>query len=565
MTTLIQNLNCDELIVISDNIIENILDLSLNVKTRITYLNQYFNEKGEQETLELINRLCTMFQFSKTTLLKDYLYEISLSSTISIMLKIITSTILCSTQSNNIQGYYAINTICKTMIDMDESFIATPLQIETICTLMQHPTYKIESRNYFCTIINNQKINCDYRYKSILSLEHKKKIDFNYFINESAIAFFCNPTNLTLYRLLAGQLLLQRNISSFMLTTIESTILSFATDSLLDYNLRADAADIILRIGSDDNKKIARDIITLLSNRTGFSNTIFDNAQNVHITEIEESVLIIITFLSSLPLKHINNDKHLPFIHFDYVNNQIQSILDKEKIILDNLVFDKNKEHIQSNLELPMEETIEEKVYKIKVDKIHLSLNRIYLDRALYSKYNCTLSHILIKLWCYIENHSFMNEMKLRLLEELIDMSGTCSTGFASRLVNVLSGFGDFNLSISWQDQLISNLNGRLNYKIKNLTTQHSLEICKLYSIKYTDTDTDESLKIKIYEFQSNILDEMLLTDYSLKSNFLNFVRINLLSIRHELYLEFNPFISDHDFDLYFRSAISNYEIGNYV
>jgi hypothetical protein len=64
--------------------------------------------------------------------------------------------------------------------------------------------------------------------------------------------------------------------------------------------------------------------------------------------------------------------------------------------------------------------------------------------------------------------------MKNRLLEELIEMSGTCSSGFASRLVNVISGFGDFNITISWKDQIIANFSGRLNARINNI---HNLKM----------------------------------------------------------------------------------------
>ena len=53
--------------------------------------------------------------------------------------------------------------------------------------------------------------------------------------------------------------------------------------------------------------------------------------------------------------------------------------------------------------------------------------------------------------------HENEEEMRKRMLEELEEMSATCSTGFASRLINVISGFGEFNIRISWEDQIIAN------------------------------------------------------------------------------------------------------------
>ena len=102
-------------------------------------------------------------------------------------------------------------------------------------------------------------------------------------------------------------------------------------------------------------------------------------------------------------------------------------------------------------------------------EKINISLNRIELDRIMYSKYNFTLKAVLVKVWTYIENSEFAEEMKKRLIEELIAMCGICSTGFISYTINTISGFGDFNYKISWKDQIVSNFVGRLNYRARNI------------------------------------------------------------------------------------------------
>jgi hypothetical protein len=153
--------------------------------------------------------------------------------------------------------------------------------------------------------------------------------------------------------------------------------------------------------------------------------------------------------------------------------------------------------------------------------------------------------------------------MKNRLLEELQDMSGTCSTGFANRLVNVISGFGDFNLTISWRDQLISNFVGRLNARARDITNYKNYELYIENNKKLKKKD-----KLKLLEdFQQQVLDEMTIENilYSSRLNFLLFFRKNMPVIRNELYQEFKTHISDTDFDLYFRSAISTYETGGYV
>jgi hypothetical protein len=68
-------------------------------------------------------------------------------------------------------------------------------------------------------------------------------------------------------------------------------------------------------------------------------------------------------------------------------------------------------------------------------------------------------------------------------------------------------------------------------------------------------------------DFQEKVLEEMTVNsnDFASRKNFLKFFRKNMLTIRQELFEEFKNHIQDTDFDLYFRSAISNYETGGCV
>ena len=206
--------------------------------------------------------------------------------------------------------------------------------------------------------------------------------------------------------------------------------------------------------------------------------------------------------------------------------------------------------------------------------------------------------------------------MTSRLLEELEEMSGTCSTGFASRLANVISGFGKFNIRISWEQQIVSNFFGRLNalarkinhknsvyYAEKSLArkinhknsvyyAEKSLDVVELWlndnmkdknrviksltkSDKLTDTPpmkniiekylkSNKKKKIEkcVEDFSFNVLNEMTLSssDFSNRQNFLLFFRTSMLPIREEMYEEFKDLISDSDYDLYFRKALESYE-----
>ena len=168
-----------------------------------------------------------------------------------------------------------------------------------------------------------------------------------------------------------------------------------------------------------------------------------------------------------------------------------------------------------------------------KIKAVQVAMNRIYIDRVTYTKHRVNLSSILLMTVCYIKNSGDHETMLTeRLIEELIEMSDTCSTGFASRLVNVLSGIEGFQLNISWKDQVVSNLKGRMNSRIK----------------------TSETM--------TEILEQMTMNSSESRPEFLQFILDNIGEVREEMYKEFREYITDPEFDLYFRIAVSIYETG---
>jgi len=552
-----------------DSLSEIIMDLTLSVENRMEAINLFYKNFGEENILEIINRLSTMYMFSGTKSLEKYLYEISTKSNMSSFLKLTCAKSLCFFKPANEIGYNCIDSVCRNMTDN----LPTPCQIEAICLLMGHKKFKTQSKKYLCNLIDNHKLDCDYRYKTILSIETKDIKNKEYFIKEACMTFFENKKNRTLYRILSGQYMMQKHkLTDKERSIIEETIMSFAQDPDLDYNLRADSADVILRVGSEENKLTARNIIMMLGRENGGNKTIFDNAQNVHVDEIEESVIECLEFLASINMNTISGTPGTPEITFEYVKKQI-----------DNMLEEQNPSNQKSH-EGDEKKSPEQEAYDDRVDRISVSLNRIYMDRALYSNFNCNLLYILLKVWTYLSSHDGEEEMRKRLLEELYEMSGTCSSGFAGRLVNVISGFGDFNLRISWRDQIVANFSGRLNYRAKNITDKDQEEKnFNMYCNKNNNDDCKydtirqeilESKKEKILsksdqleDFQEKVLNELMISsnEFESRKHILKFFRKNMLSIREELYEEFKDHITDIDFDLYFRSAISTYETGMYV
>ena len=333
-----------------------------------------------------------------------------------------------------------------------------------------------------------------------------------------------------MYRILSSQYLLQ-SIKELMTEDenkeVEQNLLEFAENEDNEYNLRADASDVLLSLGSEEMKIKGREIIMKLG---GKGKTIFDNKQNVHVKEIEKSVMNILETICYVPIIKLDDDK---FINFDYVDEEIQKLVDD--------INDK--------------------------EKILVSLNRIRMDRTLYSALSITLSVVMVKLWSYICSNENKDEMQKRLLQELEDMAGTCSSGFISRLVNTISGFGDLSIKISFEDQIVSNFSARLNSYAQKICDDDSVfrttsfeNVKKLYLKENPEKTVD--VNVVVEEFYDSVLNEMMITssDYKNRPSFLLFFRTYMSKIREEMFKEFIDYVSESEFDLYFRKALSYYD-----
>lgn len=169
--------------------------------------------------------------------------------------------------------------------------------------------------------------------------------------------------------------------------------------------------------------------------------------------------------------------------------------------------------------------------------KVVLCMNRIFFDKRLYGSTKDTLSTIFGLVWRHIHNSTHKEELQIRLLEEMSDASGQCSTGIAIRLLNTLSGYDDFMIKISYKEAILSRVMHHMNKKIQTLE--------------------DPVL-------QETLLHEMIIppNEYTERKNFLGFFRKNIADIKEELYPEYSEVVSDTDFDLYLKQALIVYEGG---
>jgi len=506
------NLDRDDMLIRTD-----CLNLSLPLNHRVSYLERY-NRVKPDEIGEVISSIIGMYIFSKTIVLREYLIDICKLETIDIKNRLECAKALCDLENKEMHGYDIINNMF-TLEYYNLSKLSTPLIVDVVMFLMDCEKYKFNSRCYFIDIISDSSIEELYRLKLIQSLEIKFKMDksslplrmakrtkdatneqkenFLYFARESCVSFIKNNRNTFTYRVIACQYLLEKcEVSEELSDFVERFLLGVAEDINMNEDLRADASDICLRYGSDKTRDAAMNVIIALGGED--NNNIFKNKQNVHNIHIEKSIQEIVDKLCNY---HPKEKKSYRFS-------------DTKECIL-KLINDEEKE--------------------LK-EKVEGSLVRISIDRALYGNSNMSLSNILLKVWAYIQDSPFKEDLEKRLIEELHESNNKCSTGFCGRIVNTLSGYDEtMSITMSFEDQICSNLEGRLNNKIREIEDEKYME---------------------------KVLNEMTIPviKYHLRLNFLRFFRNNISKIRQKMYEEFCSYITDEDFDLYIRKAIIRWE-----
>jgi hypothetical protein len=208
------------------------------------------------------------------------------------------------------------------------------------------------------------------------------------------------------------------------------------------FNIRADAADVMTRCGSQDQKQIAKELIEEIARQEEGNNMIggnsYLNSQNIHNTKISESI-----------------EKNIIKLWEEYGSNarEFGEVYNDIKTTISNVITD-----------------------EIQIKCAFKSLSRIAIDTATFTNYELTSAKIFGLMWDKIQSMGETEPGKAiviqnRLIEELIEMADTCSRGHIGRLMNVFSGFNmGLDISISFLDQLKANISGRLQAQIKNIS-----------------------------------------------------------------------------------------------
>lgn len=382
-------------------------------------------------------------------------------------------------------------------------------------------------------ILEDMALPSDYRYKTITGFISKtgfstylnaQKIKIPYdeeFVYGLQTRFFYENQNGVRERILSGQHMLTMDcIDNEEREKIINILLGIAENTSYDENTRADAADVVLRLGTKDQIEKARTLITNL----GFSalgkgdkknildnvKTIYSNSQNIHDEKIAECVGKFIEKLVK------ENAKARPY-------HEIQ-----QEVV--NLLKDRTKQENQDGTPL-----LDNK----KKFAALSALNRVSIDTATFTKYNISISEVFVHVWLKIlthpENTDVRKMLEDRLIEELVEMGDTCSSGHAGRFVNVLASV-DADLQISYESQIAANLAGRINARIRDIS----------------DSDLRASISMGML---SDAEEEDITT-------FKNFLSTTLTELHDELYKEFvgEKYISKEEFEKFYTSAAKQWK-----
>jgi hypothetical protein len=268
------------------------------------------------------------------------------------------------------------------------------------------------------------------------------------------------------YKLLAAQFILAHPMNDFPLIKThflqaQRFLRQVAEDETRPEQTRAEAADMLLRLGTPNFRAIGSRIISELGGLQ--KKTLYEDQQNVHQVSYQSA-------LSTL---------------FQKVDATAYSIDE----ILHHLRTQQN--HDASD-----------------------SLERIVLDTATYE--GRTMTDVMRHIYAYIQKSPHKLELENRFIEELVDMKGWCSTGQVVRLLNTLGGFdSDITLTVDVEKEIKAAVFARLGFSIKQLSKELQEELANefcseekalLHEFVETYSPYDELIKeyqhLPVHDFQ---------------------------------------------------------------
>lgn len=240
-------------------------------------------------------------------------------------------------------------------------------------------------------------------------------------------------------------------------TDVLNFLFSRAKDENESINIRAECLDTILTYGRLKEQQEADEIINQLGQMyiENKDKTIYTNSQNVHSEGIQKTAAKSLLNLATYHRPSDNLDKIYEMV--------LNKLVDQEE----------------------------------KREKVIKALKRIMMDPTLFQGFN--ISQILSIVWQEIERITkYKSSLEDRLIEELYEADETCSSGYFTRLINVLSGFSvHVKIGISIEEEIIARVTQLIKVNIGKLDHLDKERL----SLEMMDEDNDPtSFRMKLKE-----------------------------------------------------------------
>lgn len=431
-----------------------------------------------------------------------------LENTLNVLEKVVSSNVFNSEQ----RYLVALNCYNSGLIECYNDFFS--ILIEDTTMMLEHriecakflfysgsEEYLETTLKFMKEMIENRSLQSKYRYESIACFITNTGVSTRYNTDRLAIVhdvefvfplqklFFFDEENGVRERLLSAQYLLQTDEHPEVFDDVQTHLFSIATSTTVgldersesrhfggtdklteeqiaqklrenNHNIRADAADILVRLGTTKEiRERAAEIQGELGRediKSALDDTIYSNKQNIHSTKIQEATN---KFLEKI----YTEERNVPVFH--EVHQQILNYVNEQ-----DLTYAQNL-------------------------NIHRALDRISVDSAKFTRYMLTSSRVLCYIWHKVLSHQQKDLLKVRFIEELMDMADTCSTGHCSRLVNVLTAFEEDGIMIGIDDQLIANISARIHTRIGKVEDEEEKGKIVCGTIEPTDNPTAEEVE----------------------------------------------------------------------
>lgn len=320
---------------------------------------------------------------------------------------------------------------------------------------------------------------------------------------------------------------------------VNELLIIFYSDTTTIYE-KMEISDIFLNSGY---KQIGNDLLNIVRRIETIEikkqYTVFDDTQNVHNTTINDSVkkssqyLIQIIDDVKIILKNINTILNL----YDDDNSIFTTLLNKvfykdNKKLLNDRISELDKKLLYELLyrddyyslgldynkikdDIDLEEIKIElcRINNKKTKSIENVINRIEIEMTIFETFS--LYDLFSAIWKFIVLHKNSEDLKIRLIEEISEMDGYCTTGHLSRLINTIQGFTDIDklqVKIADKDQIKSSITKYLSKELEKAP-------------EYILDNMLEQDKSKFYNYVSEIINKNFKVWYNdYKHDFLKYI-----------------------------------------